>query len=181
MAKIDKNKCRYLLENGSQCQNQPKEGKDLCKGHFGLNQMDAAVYHAVTDHFKQDIREFFSRSNFYVVAEAAFLSAFFAIVSKTYGGGNATPDLQLWAIKGIAIAGLLLSVIWLLVAVSSAYWIKRWREQVRYVSNSYSNIKVYEDVEGVNWVKDKFRPEHITLLLPVLFLVFWIVATAKVF
>ena len=181
MAEIDKNKCRYLLEDGSQCRNQPQQGKDLCKAHLGNNQMDAAVYHAVADHFKQDIREFFSRSNFYVVAQAVFLSAFFAIVSKTDGGGNTTSDLQLWAIKGIAIAGLCLSVIWLLVAGSSAYWIKRWRQQVRDVSNFYSNIRAYEDVEGVNWLTDKFRPEHITLLLPVLFLVFWSVATAKVF
>ncbi len=174
MTGIDINKCRYLQENGSQCQNQPVKGRDLCEVHQGVGQMDEAVYRAVCDHFKQDIREFFSRSNFYLVAQAAFLSAFFAIVSKTGAVGNVMPDVQLWAIEGITIAGLLISVIWLLVAFSSTYWIRKWRQQVRDASKHYSSVAVYEKLEGVGLVTDIFRPEHISLLLPILFVVFWI-------
>ena len=33
-----------------------------------------AEFNAITDHFKQDLREFFTRSNFYLAAQAALLS-----------------------------------------------------------------------------------------------------------
>jgi hypothetical protein len=47
------------------------------------SQGDLEDFRAVTDHFKQDIREFFTRSNFYLVAEGGLLAIFFAKVTKT--------------------------------------------------------------------------------------------------
>lgn len=69
--------CRYVTDQGVQCQNPPKSRESLCNEHLSPSAMDIAAYNSVTDHFKQDLREFFQRSNFYLIAETALLSVFF--------------------------------------------------------------------------------------------------------
>ena len=180
MTDLKKDKCRYLEENGEQCQNQPKDGRNLCEDHIGVGDRHTEVYRAVTEHFRQDLREFFSRSNFFLVAEAALLSAFYAIQTKLISPPDQVNLGDLWSNKALALAGLLLTVIWLFVSCSSAYWIWRWRREVKTVSEYLSNISSYKNVEEVRWWTDLLRPEHITVLLPLLFLGLWAFALFKV-
>ncbi|MEE8329332.1 MAG: hypothetical protein V3R54_05320 [Thermodesulfovibrionia bacterium] len=180
MTDFKKDKCRYLEENGEQCQNHPKDGQNLCEDHLGVGDRHTEVYRAVTDHFRQDLREFFSRSNFFLVAEAALLSAFYAIQTKLISPPNLVNLGDLWSNKALAFAGLLLTVIWLFVSCSSVYWIRRWRREVYTVSEDLSNISSYKKVEEVGPLTDLLRPEHITVLLPVLFLGLWAFALFKV-
>ena len=180
MTDLKKDKCRYLEENGEQCQNQPKDGRNLCEDHLGVGDRHAEVYRAVTDHFRQDLREFFSRSNFFLVAEAALLSAFYAIQTKLISPPDEGSLGDLWSNKALALAGLLLTVIWLFVSCSSAYWIRRWRREIKNVSEYLSNISSYRNVEEVGCWTDLLRPEHITILLPLLFLGLWAFALFKV-
>ncbi len=42
-----------------------------------LTDMDVAAFQAVTDHFKQDLREFYTRNNLFMAVQAALLSAEF--------------------------------------------------------------------------------------------------------
>ncbi len=177
---LKNDKCRYLEQNGEQCQNQPKDGRSLCEDHLGVDDRDTEVYRAVTDHFRQDLREFFSRSNFFLVAEAALLSAFYAIQSKLISPPDQVNIGDLWSNKALALAGLLLTVIWLLVSCSSAFWIRRWRREVKTISEDLSNIRSYKNVEVVGCLTDLLRPEHITILLPLLFLGLWAFALFKV-
>lgn len=181
VTELKEDKCRYLKENGEQCQNRPKDGRNLCEDHLGVGDRDTEVYRAVTDHFKQDLREFFSRSNFFLVAEAALLSAFYAIQTKMISPPDEVNLGDLWSNKALALAGLLLTVIWLFVSASSAYWIGRWRREVQTVSGNLSNISSYRNVEEVGWWTNLLRPEHITILLPLLFLGLWAFALFKVF
>ena len=176
MTDLKKDKCRYLEDNGEQCQNLPEDGQNLCEDHLGVGDRHTEVYRAVTDHFKQDIREFFSRSNFFLVAEAAFLSAFYAIQTKLISSPDQLNLGDLWNNKALALAGFLLTVIWFFVSCSSAYWIRRWRREVQTISKNSS----YKIVEDVGFLTDLLRPEHITLLLPVLFLGLWAFALFKV-
>ncbi len=180
MTDLKKDKCRYLNENGEQCQNQPKDGRNLCEDHLGVGDRHTEVYRAVTDHFRQDLREFFSRSNFFLVAEAALLSAFYAIQIKLISSPDQINLGDLWSNKALALAGLLLTVIWLFVSCSNVYWIRRWRREVKTVSEYLSNISSYKNVEEVGFLIDLLRPENITVLLPLLFLGLWAFALFKV-
>jgi hypothetical protein len=180
VTELQEDKCRYLQENGEQCPNPPKDGRNLCEDHLGVGDRDTEVYRAVTDHFKQDLREFFSRSNFFLVAEAALLSAFYAIQAKMISPLGEVNLGDLWSNKALALAGLLLTVIWLFVSASSAYWIGKWRREVKTVSGKISNISSYGNVEEVVWWIGLLRPEHITILLPLLFLGLWAFALFKV-
>lgn len=181
MTELKKDKCRYLEDNGEQCQNQPKDGWNLCEDHLGVGDRHTeVVYRAVTDHFRQDLREFFSRSNFFLVAEAALLSAFYAIQTKLIIPPDQVNLGDLWSNKALALVGLLLTVIWLFVSCSSVYWIRRWRRRVKTVSEDLSNNSSYKKVEDVECWIDLLRPEHITVLLPLLFLGLWAFALYKV-
>ena len=107
------------------------------------------------------------------------LSAFFAIQTKMISPPDEVNLGDLWSNKALALAGLLLTVIWLFVSASSAYWIGRWRREVKTVSGKLSNIGSYGKVEDVGyWTV--LRPEHITILLPLLFLGLWAFALFKV-
>ncbi len=118
--------------------------------------------------------------NFFLVAEAALLSAFYAIQTKLISPPDQVNLGDLWSNKALALAGLLLTVIWLFVSCSSAYWIRRWRREVKTVSEYLSNISSYKNVEEVGCWTDLLRPEHITVLLPLLFLGLWAFALFKV-
>ncbi len=180
MTELEEDKCRYLEDDGEQCKSQPKDRRNLCQKHLAIGERHAEVYRSVTDHFRQDLREFFSRSNFFLVAEAALLSAFYAIQTKLISPPDQVNLRDLWSNKALALAGLLLTVIWLFVSCSSAYWIRRWRREIKTVSEALSNISSYKKVEEVKWWTDLLRPEHITLLLPLLFLGLWGFALFKI-
>ncbi len=180
MTELEEDKCRYLEDDGEQCKSQPKDWRNLCQKHLDIGDRDTEVYRGVTDHFRQDLREFFSRSNFFLVAEAALLSAFYAIQTKLISPPDQVNQGDLWSNKLLALAGFLLTVIWLLVSCTSAYWIRRWRKEVITASERISDIISYKRVEKVGCWTNLLRPEHITVLLPLLFLGLWAFALYKV-
>lgn len=168
MPELDPNKCRYLKDDGQQCQNSPRKERYLCDEHLDPSEMDATVFRAVTDHFNQDIREFFKRSNFYLVAEAALLSAFF-----TRKQPNTNFDFLI--MTAIALAGLSVVVYWWGVAKGSVFWIQKWREEVQRISEKLSRLRSFKDMEEIAKENPKMSPENITKSLPILFGVIWIV------
>ena len=127
-----------------------------------------AEFNAITDHFKQDLREFFTRSNFYLAVQAALLSV---------SGVRDTPTnlFDYVVTLVLVLTGLALSVFWGIVAYGSVQWIKRWREEIQRLSKEYSETKSYYRIE--KW--DKERPlrsaERVTMYLPWLFGIIWIV------
>jgi hypothetical protein len=174
MPELDLNKCRYLKDEGKQCQNGPRKGRHLCNEHSDLTEMDVEVFRAVTDHFNQDIREFFSRSNFYLVAQAALLSAFFTRKQPA-------TNFEFLIIIGIVMAGLSVVVFWWRVAMGSVFWIKQWRGEVQRVSEELSRLKSYKNMEDIAQKNPNMSPENVTRLLPILFGVIWIVILVVVF
>ena len=131
--------------------------------------LDAEVYNAVTEHFRQDLREFFSRSNFFLFAESILLSVYLNTFLKK------ECFLSGWQKMSISFFGLFLSIIWFLVSLLSLHWIKRWREKVKKISEKYSQIKAYKEVEDDKSFWGRFRPEIITgWSFPLLFVFAWI-------
>ncbi len=126
-------------------------------------------FNAITDHFKQDLREFFTRSNFYLAVQAALLSV---------SGVRDTPTniFDYVVTLVLVLTGLALSVFWGLVAYGSVQWIDRWRDEVRRLSKDYSENKSYYRIEA--W-EDKehplWRAERVTMYLPWPFGIIWFV------
>ncbi len=124
-------------------------------------------FKAATEHFRQDIREFFTRSNFYLVVQTGLLSVF---------GIRDAPanNFDYVATSILILAGLSLSLIWLCTAWGSVIWINRWREEIRRLSRKYSEAQSYERVEGGPRRRKYEHPEEVTKLVPVVFFFLWI-------
>ena len=130
---------------------------------------EVEVYRTVTEHFRQDIREFWTRSNFYLVVEAGLISVFVASADKPT---DATVRLLL------AGLGAVLSVFWLVVTWGSVHWINRWREQVRQVEKPVDSRRTFAKAEALHDEKPYMSAQTVTQFVPVLFLGTWIVLIA---
>lgn len=125
-------------------------------------------FNAITDHFKQDVREFFTRSNFYLAVQAALLSAF--VVRNTPAN-----FFDYFVMFVLILTGLALSVFWGVVAYGSVCWIDRWRNEVRRLSAAYSETKSYDSIEAEAENHPWQSAEKITMRLPWLFGTIWCV------
>ena len=125
-----------------------------------------AEFNAITDHFKQDLREFFTRSNFYLAVQAALLSVF---------GVRNTPanSFDYVVTLVLILTGLALSVFWGVVTHGSVIWIGRWRDEVRRLSAEYSETKSYDKIEALADEHPLQSAETITMYLPWLFCIIW--------
>jgi hypothetical protein len=94
--------CSVDLPDGSPC---PELAivSSYCARHSAVADRDFQVFQALHDHFQQDLREFWQRSNFYLVVDGLLVSAF------------ATAHLHALQIV-LSCAGLVISLFWLLVA-----------------------------------------------------------------
>ncbi len=127
-----------------------------------------AEFNANTDHFKQDLREFFTRSNFYLAVQAALLSVF--------GVRDTSANCFDYVVMfGLILTGLALSAFWALAAYGSVRWIGRWREEVRRLSREYSETKSYDRIEALVDEHPLQSAERITMYLPWLFSTIWCV------
>lgn len=127
-----------------------------------------AEFNAITDHYKQDVREFFTRSNFYLAVQAAFLSVF---------GVRDTPAhfFDYFVTLVLILTALALSAFWGVVAHGSVLWIGRWRKEVRRLSAEYSETKSYDRIEAWADEHPMQSAERITMYLPWLFGIIWCV------
>jgi len=133
--------------------------------------MDIAVFRAITDHYRQDLREFFTRSNFYLAVQGALLSAL--------GIRDAPVSAFDYIVtSGIIVAGLVLAFFWCFVAFGGVFWIRLWRTEVRELSREYSNTKSYQRMENFAEDNPHKSPEEITKYLPWLFVLFWLIFAA---
>lgn len=124
------------------------------------------VFEAVVDHYKQDLREFFTRSNFFLAVQAALLSVL---------GIRDNPDDPFdYAITVVIVfAGLVISTIWVFAGRGSLFWIKRWRDEVIFLSKHFSPTQSYKVLEEIGKIKPYNSPEQVANLLPYLFGVIW--------
>ena len=160
-----------MFDDGTQCPNPRSEGSYLCEVHMHMSpaatDMDRDVFRVVNDRYMQDVREFFARSNFYLVAEGGLLSVFFA-----RNVPDITSNLLNW---GVIAIGLFLALLWWLVAWGAAYWIRRWRQEVWKLDTSLNRFRSITNVEGTFTCRRWSQPEYVTKFLPIVFSVVWIV------
>ncbi len=126
------------------------------------------VFGAVADHYKQDLREFFVRANFYLAVHTALLS-----VVGIRGAPVTDTD---WAVTLIiAVSGVALAILWGFVSYGSVVWIRRWRKELQELSLAYSPTKSYDRIEE-QATSDKWylSAEELTKFLPWFFAIIWV-------
>jgi hypothetical protein len=153
--------CSVDLPDGSPC-SAPLAVGSYCEHHSAVADRDLKIFEIVHGHFEQDLREFWQRSNFYLVVDGLLLSAFVS--------AHLHP-LQIL----LACAGLVISLFWLLVARGSITWIRLWRGEVRRLDQVVNRFHSFSTVESRVQIKKWSSPSWLTQWLPAFFLVGWIV------
>lgn len=129
---------------------------------------DIEIFKIVTEHFRQDVREFWHRANFYLLAQTGLFSVFAA----TYSG---LIKYQPVIAVSITILGLVTAVIWFIVLRGAIKWLQRWREQVCKIDKELNRFQCYCEVEGFVEEKPFLSPSYVTQFLPIVFVIAWLV------
>ena len=158
------NTCVVELADGSPCPNLPTVG-NYCDSHQAVLSRDIDMLKMVESHHMQDVREFWARSNFYLVVDAALVSVFV----------QSSSSLR----HLLGAFGVIISLFWLLVARGSVYWIKMWRDEVRRLDQVVDRFRIYDRVEQNASSRPYLSPSWVTQWLPAFFVVGWVVLLAK--
>jgi len=75
------------------------------------------------EHFKQDVREVWKRSNFYLLVEGG-LATVFATLAVHHSG--ATDSIVI----AFGVFGQVIALVWFIVARGSLFRLRQWRKQV---------------------------------------------------
>lgn len=159
-APVSQESCVVTLANGSRCTAMPQVGH-YCEEHQRIRDQDFAVFQILGEHFRQDLREFWQRSNFYLTIDSALITV---CVAQSQGSLR-------WP---LAIFGLILSIVWFLVARSAITWLDTWRTQLCTLDLQVNQLAVFNAVETNAHGRRWGSPAWITQWLPILFALAWI-------
>ena len=105
----------------------------------GINKQ---IYEVVTDHYKQDLRIFWTRANFFLLIQAGLIGFFTS---------NPQPDPNdLFLRITMCTIGLIIAIVWFLVTKSSVYWIEKWRERVVEIDSKINPFQSYSKAEELS-------------------------------
>lgn len=149
-----------ILSDGSRCDAVPLIG-NYCPDHQAVLDRDVEVFKMLSEHFLQDVREFWTRSNFYLFIDSALVSIY--ISQERHG-----LDYML------GILGLVVSAFWYLVARGSIIWIKLWRAQVEALDDAVDRLRAFSQIEANAQVKPWDSPSWVTQWLPAAFFIGWV-------
>jgi len=151
--------CSVDLPDGSPCPALAVTGA-YCADHAAIADRDFQVFQAVHEHFRQDVRESWSRSNFYLVVDGVLVSAF------------ATAHVHALQLI-LSCAGLVISLFWLLVARGSIAGLALWRAEVRRLDLVVNRFRSFSDIEARLQRTPWLSPSWLTQWLPACFLAGW--------
>jgi hypothetical protein len=140
---------------------------------FTVTELDLVIYRVINEHFRQDVREFWVRSNFYLLVQAGLISVFVATGSNPAmhtGAGNKTA-LSLIVLAGM---GLVLSLLWFTVARASVFWIRKWRQEMIELDNLLNRHRSYSRIERYAADRPLKSPSYITQYVPFSFTLAWL-------
>jgi len=156
--------CVVVQADGSACPAQVLVGR-YCPAHEPVLLRDIEVFKMVHEHFMQDVREFWQRSNFYLVVNAALVSVF---------ASGEQSQLRV-ALAGV---GLLISLFWFMVARGSIIWLRRWRAELMRLDDLVDRFGIYAQAERAVQSRPWESPSWITQWLPLAFGVGWLLLLA---
>ncbi len=135
---------------------------------------DIEIFKIVTDHFKQDVCEFWTRSNFYLLALTGLFSVFVATFSTTTIFNTAISI-------SVAILGLVIAVFWFIILRGAVEWIRQWRKQVIKLDKEINRFQCYVEVESLVEQKLFLSPSYMTQFLPLIFAITWLLVLGLIF
>jgi hypothetical protein len=141
------------------------EGK-FCEQHSSVSKNDVVAFEMTSEHFRMEIQLFWTRANFYLAIEAALASIAFTQTANTF---------VVYLLSGV---GVFLAIIWFLVSNGTAFWIRKWREQVMMIDREVNRFRSYNNIEMLVARNRLLSPTFITRFLPIFFIIFWISLSA---
>ncbi|MFY1672695.1 hypothetical protein ACN27G_22475 [Plantactinospora sp. WMMB334] len=130
---------------------------------FGqASSIDIEVFKMVTEHFRQDLREFWVRSNMYLLVTGVLVSVFASLGDK--GGYR----------LALPAFGLLVSIFWSAVAYGSSRWIQIWRNEICAIDREVDRFQVFDRVERRGRERKVWSPSWVTQFLPVVVGIGWL-------
>ena len=148
---------------GVRCRSDSLGGTDYCEQHGQWFQADLEVFREVNEHFRMDVREYWSRSNFYLLVQGALMSVFVGTVREQ-------SSLSVLTIT-VGILGLVLSLIWVYVARKSAKWIEKWRSARKVTNQRIDRHAVFVEFDDVSHDRSA---EKATSYVPCVFPTAWL-------
>lgn len=128
---------------------------------------DMEIFKIITEHFRQDIREFWTRANFFLLAHAGLFSAF-VVTYPTLAKDRTMITMS------VPILGLVIAILWFMVLRSAVYWLQRWREQVIKLSKELDRFQCHVEVESSAIRRPFLQPAYVTQFLPLVFMITWL-------
>jgi hypothetical protein len=122
-------------------------------------------FQMASEHFNQDLNNFWNKANFYLLANTGLISAFYIASSPLAG----TPVIYVIPVVGIAIA-----VLWFLVLRGTVIFIELWRNQLIFISEKIDRFLSYNIVESQVEKRHWQDPQTLTQFVPVPFIVAWL-------
>jgi hypothetical protein len=153
--------CVVVLADGSRCPEAVVLGH-YCEQHDSAKQRDIEVFKVLSEHYRQDLREFWSRNNFYLVVDAALVSVY---------SSQADSAVRLT----LGLFGVGISVFWYLVARGSIIWLGRWRREIMQLDELVDRLEVWHRIEAGVKERPWESPSWVTHWLPVMFGLGWLV------
>jgi len=128
---------------------------------------DMENFKMIASHFRQDLREFWNRANFYLITNAGLLSAFLIV----YPG---IIKANVGIVIVFPLVGLVIAVLWFLVLRGALHWIEKWREEVIRLSKELDRFRCYANIESSVKQNRSSSPSYLTQFLPLVFVVAWV-------
>lgn len=129
------------------------------------NDLDLEHFKMVVEHYKQDIREYWTKANFFFLANTGLLSGYIIYLNQT----NNFPLFKVaLPITGIVVAGF-----FYLILDNSHFWTKVWRCEVLKLCRECNKFHCYVEVEEMAQEKPHKHPEFWTQLLDLAFIFVW--------
>ena len=131
------------------------DGSDVELEHFKL----------VVDHYKQDIREYWTKANFFFIVNTGLLSAYILYLNQT----NNFPIFKI----ALPLTGIAIAAFFYLILDSSHFWTKVWRGEVLKLCRERKKFGCYTHVETMAQGAPHKHPGFWTQLLDITFVLVW--------
>ena len=127
-------------------------------------------FESVGEHYRNDINAVWLRSKFFLMANLALIAYFYSTAfEKTFP-----------SVFSISVTGLILSYVWMRIALVTVRWVNVWRNTLIDVEERMFNVGPYKRGENLkgNDFHEKFRPEEFSPVVASVFIFVWLIIFA---
>jgi hypothetical protein len=161
----DVESCGFLGDNNLRCTNVGLDPSGFCRQHQLV--LLHPVYTETGEHLRQDVREFWTRNNFFLLVEGGLFSVFLTL--DRIGPDDGVVGR---AARFLPLLGGVIAVVWLWIAAWSVYWIARWREAFTAIEGELDPWRSHR-MAG-RGIQRRSAVQGVAVSIPVLFIIGWV-------